>query len=478
MRDMMKHQRHALRFVRACQFQAGLFMAPGTGKTLVAIRGALKIEGPKLVVCRRDDFLTWRLELEMEGIDPATIAYIDEGPRTEKVGEDSFGNSIRRQLPYEFPEGFTWLIVTYDLCKNETINDWIREYPFEMVIADELHSIKRWASERTRQVYYGTRHIPYRIGMTGTPITNEVLDVWSECRFIDHGKTFGTSEFWFRKSTYIKDPTGRTPAWFQKKGAKDYVEKKLQKIAYCVHEDDVLKLPPIRELMKSAPMSGMQRRHYEKALHDWELELQTTGLMEIDQVIVQLQKLRQISSGFIYDADGKPIYLRCPKAEMAFDLITDKDYLGLKPKVILWCAHTAELERYGQMFTKANVGHTLFYGKMSRPQREAARFRFRDDKKCKVFVGQVDSGVGMNELIVSDVAMYSSNSLKVVSRQQSMRRNRRKGSEIHDYITYYDLVTEGSVDVGQCKSIKGDMDFAKSILDAVRRGQSLRGALA
>ena len=66
-RSLMKHQRRALHFINQHKGRAGIFMECGTGKTLVGIRYALK-HLPTLIICRRDDFSTWKDELILECI--------------------------------------------------------------------------------------------------------------------------------------------------------------------------------------------------------------------------------------------------------------------------------------------------------------------------------------------------------------------------------------------------------------------------
>jgi hypothetical protein len=208
-------------------------------------------------------------------------------------------------------------------------------------------------------------------------------------------------------------------------------------------------------------------------LTKWETQLESGEIMELSQVIVQLAKLKQVASGFIYDENGEPHWLRNHKLPFLFKMLTDPDYFGDKPKVVIWCSHTAEIERVAEEATNRGIKHVTFYGS-NRKQKNAARVQFRDDPKTRLFIGQVDSGVGMNELIIADTAIWYSNSLKVVSKQQSSRRNRRRGSEIHDRIHHVNICTEGTVDFPLAKSIKAAMNLAHDIMDACRAGESVR----
>jgi SNF2 family DNA or RNA helicase len=445
----MKHQLKAGRFLRVRNGCACLFMAPGTGKTMSAIRYGER-HLPALVVCRRDDYLTWRDELALDGHDWSTVRAVESGKSARAMGEEA------------------WTLVTYDLMRQSQVSNAVRRTMFETVIADESHCIKRWAAERTKAVIKATRHIPRRIAMTGTPITNEPLDVFSQCLFVDNGRLFDDNEWRFKNRYYIQSG----PGWFLKRDSKKRISRRLRQIAYSVHEDEVLDLPPMRSVVKAVPPTSGQLRAMERVLDQWEVRLQGGKTVEIDQVVVQLAKLRQIASGFVYDEEGRPRRMRSPKLKLLFRMLKDVDELGRKRKIVVWCAHTAEIERIGETAAKSGVSAVLFHGSHAAKKREA-RLRFRDDPSVRLFVGQVDAGVGMNELAVADTAVYFSNSHKIVSRQQSMRRTRRKGSERHAEICYYDLVVEGTVDETILSAIKQKMSLAKLIVHGLRDGRSL-----
>jgi len=451
MRQLMQHQEEAIQFLRTKSYKAGLFLAPGTGKTLIAIRVAKEFL-PALVICRRDDFLTWRNELFQERYYKENILCI--------LSENSLKN-----LTHAWP----WTIVTYDLLKNKEIYNYISNKQYGIVFGDESHAIKHWESQRTKVVYAATRHIDKRILMTGSPITNEILDVYSQCLFIDNGETFGTSQWKFRNNYYIQSG----PGWYPKKEARSIIAEKLKTISYHVHEDDVLDLPPIRTVIKAVPLTMEQRRYYSKLVTNWEIELKNGKVLDINYIIVRLAKLKQMAAGFFY-IEKEPIYIKENKISLLLDLLTDNAYLAKKQKIVIWASYRAEIRRIFHNLEKNGLRTVTYYGNMTTPQKNAARERFRDDPSCRFFIGQVDSGVGMNELVVSDSAVYMSNSFKIVSRQQSERRIRRYGSERHDNITYYDIVAEKTVDFPILKSIKKGMNIAQDILNQIKLGTSIK----
>jgi len=450
-RPLDPHQRRAIHFIARHNGQAGVFMDAGVGKTLTGIRYTERGYFPALIIGRRDDFLTWRTELTDEGYTSEDITYINKS------------NVKLLKVPT------LWTIITYDRVKKPSTLRWIKSIKWSIVIADEVHMIKKWSTVRTRRVIAATRHIPRRLGLTATPINNTLLDIFSESLFIDNGKTFGNDEWRFKREYFIKPAD--FPGWFLKRGAKEKIEKLMETMSFSVNADDVLDLPPSRPIIKCVPMTGMQRKYRRQILEEWELTI-NQNTVDIDQVIVQLSKLRQIASGFLYKPGGGILRIKNRKIKLLSDLLKDDQYLGLKKKVVIWCAHIAEIELIGEMLNESRIKHVQFHGSNTK-KNNAARQQFLKDPKCRGFIAQADKGIGLNELVVADSAVYNSNSFRVVSRIQSKKRISRRGSYIHKEITYYDLITEGSIDEHILKSINKNISIADSILEKIKQKTKL-----
>lgn len=444
-RKLMPHQRWAINQLAT---KPGLFLPCGVGKTLTAIRYVRKHKlFPVLVICRKDDVLTWVTELEKEGYNDKYISAI-----RRSTGKINFSR---------------WTIITYDLVGK--LRKELTVQQFKAALADESYMIKRWKTKRTKNVIGVTKNIPTRIPMTATPTTKrDLTGVFSQSLFMDGGKTFGTSYWSFLKKYYTKLPHG---GWCLKRGAKEQIIELFEKLSLTVDADSVIKLPRIRRLTKSAPISGNQMRLQDSLIDEWEYKLHGQGPVELKYVIAQLTKLQQIASGFIYDKSGKAHWVKSYKLDLLKNIVTDNDVFGTRPKIVVWCAFTAEIERIASEFSSQCVA---FYGKKDK---DRARKAFERDKSIRFFVGQVDSAVGMNELIVADTAIYFSNSQKVLSRKQSEGRIRRKGSDVHQEVTYCDLVIEGSRDFEVLTQLRDGVSMTDYVLRKLREGQSLSAVL-
>lgn len=439
-RKLMKHQEWA---AEQLESKPGLFLPCGAGKTLVAIRYIIRHHlFPALIVCRKDDVLTWTTELKEEG-----------------HYEGSQVGVVNKECP---PGYWKWTIVTYDRLKNMTLSS------FRVAVADESWMVKRWKAKRTKVLIKRTRNIPVRIAMSATPTTQDIGDVFTQSLFMDGGKTFGASYWAFLNKYYVQLPHG---GWVLKRGwAKLEILRKFEKLSITI--DDPIKIPT-RRLMKSAPISGKQRRLQEKLLSDWEYQLADGDVVELKYIISQLGKLKQLASGFMYDEDGVAHWMKSYKLDLLKELVTNSDLLGKKPKLVIWCAYVAEIEKIHRVFSELGIQGVTFYGKKNK---EDSRKYFKTCPDIRLFIGQADSGVGINELGIADTAIYFSNSYRVLSRKQSEGRLRGKRS-IHKHVTYYDLVTEGTMDLEVLHQLRQGVSLSDYVLERLRQGQKLSSIL-
>lgn len=451
MLTLRPYQEHALRFIDQ-QLQrtpgCGVFMDPGTGKTIVAIRAF----GPLnrvLIVCRRDDYLTWRLELIGDGYDPPGEMHTSADPIPDTG----------------------WVIVSYDIAKQRVPD--LKEAGFDGLIFDEGHYLRGPTTARTKAMHRLAMAIPNRLLLTATPYGNDLDDMWGEAFVIDEGHALGRTFWAYRNRWKIKSG----PGWYDRRGAREEIINRLKRLAFSIPADEVLSLPRRRYQLRGFPMSASQRKHYRSVMDDWEYTLNTTPhAVELDLVLQQHTTARQIAAGFIYDyvvtpegkrKTGPPRWLKCPKWD-GFTKWLGQRVMTTDGKTVVWAAHRAECARIAQHIRHAHpdVGVATLDGTGRRRERE--RVRFRDDPTCRVFMANPDRGAGMNELVVADTAAYYSNSRKAISRIQSETRTRRSGSEQHDRIDYVDFVTEDTIDIDIRESVRANMDYSEYLAQRLK----------
>jgi len=432
----------------------GLLFEMGLGKTKTAIdwlkAGKFK---RTLIIGRFDDLATWEDELALH-------SNFEHFNVCAKKKRDWRAMALCLAVEAEYPI----ILITYDAIKQ--LKPIIMGIDWDAVVADELTEIKH-DTKRTQAVLDCTRAIPNRLGLTGTMVTNSPLDVFFQMKFIDGGRALGDNWYQFRSRFFWPEPGGHRWHIFSDK------LKTLNKLIYtrCVRarKVDVLDLPPKVYLKRMCSLTAEQKAVYDRARDDFELELKSGEILEMQYVIQQFTKLLQITDGFYYTDDG-PVDLPSGKLDQLRYMLDLHEFRQTK-KIVIWGAFNHELELIRDLAIELGY-HGVMFWKYTK-DRKATRIQFRDDPKCQLFIGQAASGIGMNELKVSDTVFYYSRSLKLIHRLQSEDRTHRKGSEIHDSIRYIDMLVPKTADEKVYRMLRKHKDVADAIID----GKSLADML-
>lgn len=497
-RPLDKDQKKAVRVAHQLGHKIGLFFDAGKGKTLTAIRIIQPIRRrsffPALIFCRRDDYLTWKLELKREGVSEDDMFFIEHRDEYHLKKNDKAKNGYEFEQFQEFPDKpKQWNFVTYDLVKGEAPKDehkrrkkkskkinltdageWVKkhQYDFEIVGGDEIHTIKNWDSYRTKVVHYLIKPIPRRIGCSATPITQNMIESFSIGLFCDRGKAFGTNYYKYLTKYFINVPQA---GWFPKKGAKEEIREKMAEFSVSAKlEVDVEERPTI---IKGVPLMGKQKRLYEQVLNDWELELDDGRILEYRYVMSQIHKLKQIASGFYYDPDKNAKRFPYQKIHWLQAAMKSPEIFKDVPKIVIYTNYKDELERVYDLTQKLKL-NAIKFDMTATKQKENARLAFAHQPEIQYFIIAEDKATGMDELKVASHAVYHSNSWRVLSKIQSLGRTRRKGSEIHDYLQNYELMTEGTIDVTSYIAATKGMGAAKYIMEMSQLGYPIRKLVA
>ena len=436
----------------------GLLSDMGTGKTLSAIYWAAE-EGCRIVAVlgRPDDLDTWSEELATHT--NASFANICR-KKTKAARKAHLKEALER--------GVTFILMTYDSVKQ--MKGALRNVRWDCVIADEMTEL-RHGSKKTKAVISVFGDVPRRLGMTGTMITNTPLNVFYQMQFIDGGERLGTNEWKFKNKFFWPDPNSHGFYPF------DDTIPKLRKLIYqkCIRfrKEDALDLPPKVFLKKPCSLTPPQEKAYRRVRDEFELELMSGEILELDYKVQQFTKLLQITGGFYYTPDGKgnAENLPCGKLENLRWML-DQDEFRRTKKIVIWAAFNHELEMIRDLAVELGYHGVMFWKHTE--DRRATRLQFRDDPACQLFIGQAASGIGMNELVVSDTVFYYSRSLKLIHRLQSIDRTHRKGSERHRSIRYIDLIVPGTVDARVYTMLKKCKDVADMIIDGRKTLELIR----
>ena len=229
---------------------------------------------------------------------------------------------------------------------NRESVEWLVErsgvpFDFDMVVVDELSSFKSHQAKRFKsllKVRPGVRRI---VGLTGTPSSNGLADLWAELRLLDMGERLGRYITRFRQRWFVPDKRNGAVVFSYRpvEGAEDDIYGRISDITISMRSSDYLELPECVMNEVVVDMDEKEKKVYETFRKDMVAEI---GDREIDAVnAASLSgKLLQMANGAVYGRDGGCIAIHDRKLDALEDLIEGMN--GRPVLVAYWFRHDAE----------------------------------------------------------------------------------------------------------------------------------------
>ena len=292
--DLRTPQKQAIKFLRD-HSSALIFADPGAGKTTVVLH-ALKLIKPRrtlVLATKRICQHVWEQEAtNWMGTKHLTF--------TQLAGHKKVSTRINRMhdetdihlLNYEL---FPWLITDYLRAQRKTLSDW-----YDAIVFDEVSYMKNAGSKRFKASRNQVQDIPIRIGMTGTPVGNSLLNIWGQVYITCGEDPLGRSYSVFQKQYFESDYMGWN--WTPKEDTRSHINKRIKPYCYRIPVDPYRATNPINYIPLTYDIPKKLRKDYEQLRDELYLEVETTGgVVEVGgQGAVVKNKLRQMESGALY----------------------------------------------------------------------------------------------------------------------------------------------------------------------------------
>ena len=467
---LFPHQRAGVEFLATAK-RALLADEPGLGKTAQAIR-ALKMlheRGeevfPVLIVCPNTlkknwarEFTKWWPEVPTQVIkgsavqrkrqfeDPAQVFIINwESLRTHS-----------RLAPYGS--------VALTRCRacggqDEKISETrcevhlreLNNIDFKSVIADEIHRSKDPKSKQSRALWSASGDSKIRFALTGTPIANNVVDLWSILHWISP-KDWPSKTKWIdRMVDTMLNAFGGMMVIGVKPAMQDEFYKSVNPVMRRMLKKVVLPwLPPVMNERRDVEMSTKQKKAYEQMRDLMIAELDSEDTLTAPSVLTQTIRLLQFASSYATldtnESTGEiKAVLSSPSCKVEA-LIDDIDNGDFGDDSVAVCAVSKQLiNLLSAELTKKKILHGLITGDQDEDERQKAIDDFQSGAiKWILFTAQA-GGVGITLTAARRLIMLQ-RPWSLVDHKQVLDRVHRIGSEVHDSIVITDYVTEGSIE--------------------------------
>lgn len=430
---------------------AGLYMEQGTGKTLatIAVAGRMFLDGiinRMLVVAPASVVPVWPKEFDdFANFGYEVVALEGDSKKKSALLDDWKQNGQALQIA----------VVNYE--SSWRIEDAIMRWKPELVVLDESQRIKNSGAKQSKVLHKIGRTVPFRMILTGTPVSQGPLDFFSQMKFAD--PTILGSSYFAAKSRYAI--TGGFEGR-QIIGYKNLPEltQKVHSIGFRVTKDEALDLPELLPpQIRYCEFEPSARAIYTRLVKESVTELENSQVIVTQNALAKLLRLSQLSGGFYSEADSKPVQVSESKIKLLEETLDD---LG-KQKVVIFARFLAEIAAIKEVLNKNNIRYQFIDGSVPMNKRGEVVKEFQENQDCRVFLAQIQTaGLGIT-LHAASVAIFYSLDYSYANLEQALARLHRIGQR--NVVTNIFLVTKGTVDEKILQAVNGKQDIAKLVVD-------------
>ena len=335
-----------------------------------------------------------------------------------------------------------------------------------LMAIDESTTIKTPTAKRTKNIISLGKLAKYRRIMTGSPITKNPLDLYSQCEFLDPWLLNFQSFYAFRnryaemKTMHVRGRSIQVVNAFQNLSE---LSDKVKGFSYRVLKEDCLDLPPKNFTKRHIVLSKEQRKIYDQMKKE-AMAILNGKVTTTMTVLTQLMRLHQITCGHFTADDGGVQLIPSNRINELMDILEEID-----GKAIIWANYQMDVnEIIKNVEAKHQKGSIVdYYGLTPQEDRQDNIRKFQSDPKCRFMVGTPSTGGYGITLTAANTIIYYSNGYDLEKRLQSEDRAHRIGQNKN--VTYIDIIAEDTVDEKIVKALREKINIASEVL-----GEELR----
>ena len=440
------------------------FMEMGTGKTKVLIDNLAmlydkgKIDGA-LIIAPKGVVKTW-YEQELpthlpDHIENVSVLWQPNITKTQQEKLDSL---------FEIDSALHILVMNVEALSTDKgvkfATKFINSHKTLMAI-DESTTIKTPTARRTKNIIKMGVNAKYKRIMTGSPITKNPLDLYTQCEFLDPWLLDFSSYYAFRnryaemKTMHVHGRSIQVVDKFQNLGE---LSDTVKQFSYRVLKEDCLDLPPKVFIKRHIALTADQQRIY-KQMKDQALAVLNGKVTTTMTVLTQLMRLHQITCGYVTADDGTTQQVESNRLNELMSILEDTE-----GKVIIWANYQLSVGEIIQKIIKVYGpdSYVHYYGLTPQEDRQDYIRKFQNDPKCRFIIGTPQTGGYGITLTQANTVIYYSNGYDLEKRLQSEDRAHRIGQK--KTVTYIDLICEDTIDEKIVKALRDKINIASEVM--------------
>lgn len=325
-------------------------------------------------------------------------------------------------------------------------------FNFDMIVIDELSSFKSYSAKRFKALLKVRPYVERIVGLTGTPSSNGLMDLWAEYRLLDFGERLGRYITRYRLKYFTPDKRSATVIFSYKllPGAEDEIYNAISDITISMKAKDYLKMPDLIINEVTVDLDPTERRTYETLRK--EMVVQISEQEEIDAVnAASLSgKLLQMANGAVYDEDKRVLRIHDKKLDALEDLIEAAN--GKPVLIAYWYKH--DLERIKERFNVREILNDQ---------------DIRDWNSGKIDVAVIhpaSAGHGLNLQQGGSTMIWFGLTWSLELYEQANARLYRQGQ--NETVVIHHIITKGTIDEDVMLALKRKEKMQSALIDAVK----------
>ena len=225
-------------------------------------------------------------------------------------------------------------------------------FDFDMVVIDELSSFKSHAAKRFKSLLKVRPTVKRMVGLTGTPSSNGLMDLWAEFRILDMGQRLGRYITHYRNNFFVPDKRNQQMIFSYKPraGAEDAIYRLISDITISMKSADFLKMPEC--IINEVPVALSEKEWsvYQALKEDMVVDLKDEEIDAVNAAALS-GKLLQMANGAVYNEEKEVIHIHDRKLDALEDLIEGAN--GKPVLVAYWYNH--DLQRIKERFSVREI---------------------------------------------------------------------------------------------------------------------------
>jgi len=330
-----------------------------------------------------------------------------------------------------------------------------------LMAVDESTTIKTPTAKRTKNIIGLGKYAKYRRIMTGSPITKNPLDLYTQCEFLDPWLLDFTSYYAFRnryaemKTMHLRGRSIQVVSEFKNLGE---LSETVKTFSERVLKEDCLDLPPKIFMKRHVALTADQKKIYEQ-MKKAAMAVLNGKVTTTMTVLTQLMRLHQITCGHFTADDGSTQAVNSNRLNELMDVLAETE-----GKAIIWANYQLSVGEIIQRIIKeyGEDSYVHYYGLTSQEDRQDNIRKFQNDPNCRFIIGTPQTGGYGITLTQAHTVIYYSNSYDLEKRLQSEDRAHRIGQK--KTVTYIDLIAEDTVDEKIVKALRDKINIASEVM--------------